>query len=154
MAKQKEQIPKNQDWLDLCEWLEINIFDYDIPNQRLQTPACLVLMGLTKGQEFANNDKETHGCYPYNVILMAFKLNKNKILKALKGKDFKNKERQKMSYICAIVKDSINDVYTRYVNMQKIDEKIDYIDTSISINKGAEYKKKETKINPRLEGLW
>ena len=145
---------KNKDWLELCEWLEINIFNYDIPNQRLQTDACLVLQGLSKGKSVGNNSTEDHGCYPWNVILMTFKANKTQIQNAIKNKDF-DSERKKMTYICTIVRDKINDIYSRYLKAQKTQDKVESVDTSIIEHEGAEYKSKtERKINKRLEGLW
>ena len=154
--KQKEKLPrKDQDWRDLCEWVEINIFNYNVPNQRLQYEACLVLKGLQKGKDVANNNIEDNGFYPFNVILMTFKANKNQILTAIKGKEFQS-ERTKMTYICKIVKDKINDMYSRYLNVQKTQDKVENIDTSIMTNDGADYKSSNTerKINKRLEGLW
>lgn len=154
--KQKEKLPKkNKDWLELCEWLEINIFNYHVPHQRLQTDACLVLMGLQRGKAVGNNNIEDNGFYPFNVILMTFKANKIQIQNAIKGKNF-DSERQKMSYICTIVRDKINDMYSRYLNAQKTQEKVESVDTSIMTHEGAEYKTNNTerKINKRLEGLW
>lgn len=155
--KQKEKLPrKDQDFRDLCEWLEINIFNYDIAQgQRLQTDACLVLLGLKNGKAIANINTENNGNYPYNVILMTFKANKVQILNAIKGKNFKS-ERTKMTYICKIVQDKINDMYSRYLNAQKTQEKVESVDTSVMTHEGAEYKSNNTerKINKRLEGLW
>ena len=61
----------------MCSWVELNIFNYD-KNQKLQKAACLVLKGLTTGQNVANNKCQTYGEYSYDVILMAFKANKDK----------------------------------------------------------------------------
>ena len=154
--KQKEKLPrKDQDWRDLCEWLEINIFNYHVPQQRLQYEACLVLKGLQKGKDVANNNIEDNGFYPFDVILMTFKANKLKIQNAIKNKEF-DSERQKMTYICTIVRGKINDMYSRYLNAQKTQEKVESVDTSIMTYDGAEYKSHNTerKTNKRLEGLW
>ena len=146
---------KNKDWLDLCKWIEINIFNYDGVKQKLQKKASLMLRGLAKGQDVANNLHDTFGEYPYDVILMTFKANKMTILNAIKNKDFDNDESKKMLYVCAIVRDKINDMYSRYLNAQKAQEKVESVDTSIMEYEGAEYKgKTERKINKRLEGLW
>ena len=61
-----------------------------------------------------------------------------------------------MFYICAIVRNNINDMYSRYLNIQKTQEKVENVDTSIMTHEGAEYKTNNTerKINKRLEGLW
>ena len=151
----KEKVPrKDQEFRDLCKWLEINIFNYDIDNgQRLQTDACLVLVGLRNGKDVANLLTEDNGYYPWNVILMTFKANKSLILKSISGKNFTS-ERTKMTYICKIVRDQINDMYSRYLNIQKTKEKVEHVDTSIMTNEGAEYQMTKHKTNKRLEGLW
>ena len=148
MAK-KENLSKNQGWLDLCEWVEINIFDYDVPNQRLQKPACLILMGLTKGQNVANNNLQTYGDYPYEIILMTFKAHKTRIKNAILGKNFGDKdvEKKKMSYVCAIVRKEINDIYSRYLSAQKAQAKIENIDMDIVMHEGAEFLFKNFLIN-------
>ena len=156
MAEKKEKLPrKDQDWLELCEWLEINIFNYNVPEQRLQTDACLVLHGLRKGKAVGNNLTEDNGCYPWNVILMTFKANKLQIQNAIRNKNFDNSERKKMTYICTMVRDKINDIYSRYLNAQKTQEKIESDDTSILEHESADYQNNTNKkINKRLEGLW
>ena len=151
----KEKLPrKDKEWLELCEWLEINIFNYHIPEQRLQTDACLVLQGLRKGKAVGNNAIEDNGCYPWNIILLTFKANKTQIQNAIKGKNFDNSERKKMTYICTMVKDKINDIYSRYLNAQKTQEKVESVDVSAMANDGAEYQTTKRKSNKRLDGLW
>lgn len=154
MEKKEKNLRKDQEFRDLCEWLEINIFNYHVPDQRLQTDACLVLIGLRNGKSVANNSTENNGYYPWNVILMTFKANKNLILNSIKGKNFVS-ERTKMTYICKIIQDKINDMYSRYLNSQKNQEKVENIDTSAVTHEGAEYKTNtERKVNKRLEDLW
>lgn len=152
MATKKEQ---DVSWYELCEWVEINIFNYDVSKQKLQRKASLVLQGLSKGQEYANTNRQTYGEYPYHIILMTFKANKVKILNAIRNKDFDN-ESKKMSYICAIVRDKLNDVYSRYLNAQKAEEKVESVNLDIMTYEGAEYKNTDDtrKVNKRLEGLW
>ena len=141
----KKEERKDADWLELCEWLELNIFNYDIDNgQRLQKKSCLILQGLRKGQNLANNKYETYGSYPDSIILMTFKANKLKIQNAIRNKNFE-KESNKMFYICAIVRDKLNDMYGRYLNAQKTQEKVESVDTSIAEYKGVEYKAKTEK---------
>lgn len=155
MANRKMTEEEKLQWSELCEWLELNIFNYDIKTQRLQKKACLILKGLQTGQNVANNNCDKYGDYPFNIILMTFKANKTKILNAIRNKNFED-ESKKMAYICAIVRDKINDMYSRYLNAQKTQEKIENIDTSIMSYEGAEYKSNnsERKVNKRLEGLW
>ncbi len=144
---------KDQEWLDLCEWVEINILGYT-DGRKMKTAESLVLRGLTKGQDFANNNRKKYGLYPYKIILMTFKIYKNTILNAIRDKDFDGSARGKMSYICRIVQDKIDDVYTRYLKTQETNKKVDSIDIESRIHKGAEYKSEEKKINKNLEGLW
>lgn len=155
MANKKMTEEEKLQWKELCEWMEINIFNYDIKTQRLQKKACLILKGLQSGQNVANNNCEKFGNYPFNVILMTFKANKTKIQNAIRNKNFED-ESNKMSYVCAIVRNKINDMYSRYLNAQKTQEKVESVDTSIMTHEGAEYKTNNTerKINKRLEGLW
>ena len=59
-----------------------------------------------------------------------------------------------MTYICRIVKDRIDDVYTRYLKANEANKKIETIDMKPRAYKGAEYKSEEKKTNKKLEGLW
>ena len=153
MAKLDER--KDKEWLELCEWIEVNIFNYDTTKgQRLQKKSCLILKGLRKGQNVANNKCQMYGDYPDNIILMTFKANRTQILNAIRNKSFEH-ESNKMSYICAIVRDKLNDMYSRYLNAQKTQEKVESVDTSIMEHESAEYQTNtDRKINKRLEGLW
>ena len=150
MAKKKETLlPRdNEQWRELCAWVELNIFEYE-PTQKLQRQACLTLEGLRRGQVTANNKQDTYGEYPINVILLTFKANKNVLLSALKGKNFESEDK-KMRYVAAIIRDKINDVYTRYLNAQKSQEKVERVDTSIMDYHGAEYQN-STKIDKKKE---
>ena len=116
MIKQKEMSKEKVQWLKLMEWVEINIFNYDVPHQRLQKTSCLILRGLKKGQTVANNNHKSNGDYPFDVILMAFKANKIKIQNSIKNKDFYSEDK-KMLYICSIVKNDLDDVYSRYLKV-------------------------------------
>lgn len=159
MAKKKETLlPRdNEQWRELCAWVELNIFEYE-PTQKLQRQACLTLEGLRRGQVTANNKQDTYGEYPINVILLTFKANKNVLLSALKGKNFESEDK-KMRYCCAVIRDKMNDVYTRYLNAQKSQEKVERVDTSIMESSGVEYKtivktEEEKKTESKYEGLW
>lgn len=142
----------NKEFFELCAWVETNIFDYS-KDQKLQRKAALALRGLQKGKSMGNNSLEDNGLYPLNIILMTFKANKIQIQNAIKNKDF-DSEFKKMLYVCSIVQDKINDVYSRYLNAQKTQEKVETVDTSAMTNEGAEYKSTERKTNKRLESLW
>lgn len=159
MAKKKETLLSRdkEQWNELCAWIELNIFEYE-NNQKLQKMACLTLEGLRKGQDVANNKKDTYGEYPVNVILLAFKANNIQILNAIRGKNFESEDK-KMKYVCAIVRDKLNDTYTRWINAQKSHEKVERVDTSVMESSGVEYKsivktEEEKKIESKYEGLW
>ena len=115
MIKMTEE---NLQWIELCDWVAINIFNYDCKTQHLKRESNLILRGLQRGQRIANNKHKKQCDYPCNVILMTFKANKIVIQNAIKGKIFES-ERNKMLYICAIVRDKIDDIYKRYLNAQK-----------------------------------
>ena len=157
MAKKKETLlPRDKEqWNELCAWIELNIFEYE-STQKLQRAACLTLEGLRRGQVIANNKQDTYGEYPLNVILLTFKANKNVLLLALKGKNFESEDK-KMRYCCAVIRDKINDVYTRYLNAQKSQEKVERVDTSIMDYQGAEYQnttKTDKKKEDKFKELW
>ena len=159
MAKKKETLlPRdNEQWRELCAWVELNIFEYE-STQKLQRQACLTLEGLRRGQVTANNKQDTYGEYPLNVILLTFKANKNVLLSALKGKNFESEDK-KMRYCCSVIRDKLNDMYTRYLNAQKVQKKTEQVDTSIMESNGIEYKsvvktEEEKKIESKYEGLW
>ena len=157
MAKKKETLlPRdNEQWRELCAWVELNIFEYE-HTQKLQRQACLTLEGLRRGQVTANNKQDTYGEYPINVILLTFKANKNVLLSALRGKNFESEDK-KMRYVTAIIRDKINDVYTRYLNAQKSQEKVERVDTSIMDYQGAEYQnttKTDKKKEDKFKELW
>ena len=61
-----------------------------------------------------------------------------------------------MKYICAIVRDKLNGVYSRYLNSQKSQEKIEKIDTRIMDYQGAEYQSntKSNEKKDKFKELW
>ena len=161
MAKKQptEQEKKNElDFKELCAYIEKEIFNYE-NNQKLQKKACLRLRGLAKGQTIANNKHEQYGEYPYEVILLAFKANKVQIVNAIRNKDFESEE-NKVAYISAIVRDKLNDVYTRFINAQKSQDKIETVSTEAFEYQGAEYKgktetsKAQNKLDDKFKELW
>ena len=109
---------ENLQWIELCDWVATNIFNYDCKVQCFQTEACLILRGLKHGQIIANNKCKKQSDYPFNIILMTFKANMITIQNAIKNKKFGSEE-QKMLYVCAIVRDKIDDMYKRFLNAQK-----------------------------------
>lgn len=150
MGKEKKR--KDQEWLDLCAWVEKEIFGYD-ENQKLQTAACMRLRGLRRGQGYINK-KTSNGNYSFEVILNTFKANKIKILNATKNKKFSSEE-GKMAYVCTIVRNNLNDMYIKMKNAENSKKKSDHIDVSSISNDAAEYKRQTVDIdNSTFEDIW
>ena len=118
------EVYKNEElkqFQELCNWVEVNIFNYDSSYKKLNKTSTLILKGLQRGQYVANNNCKRNGYYPLNVVLMAFKANKIKIQNSIKNKYF-DSETNKMLYICNIVKKDIDDVYERYLKVQNLNK--------------------------------
>ena len=154
MATIKKDKNGNSDFFELCSYVEREILNYE-PNQKIQKKAVLRLRGLSSGQNIANNHCQEYGEYPYEVILMTFKIYKNQIINGLKKKNFESED-TKLAYACAIVRDKLNDVYTRYINAKKSKEKVQSVNTDVIEYKGAEYKPAErnNKNEDKFKELW
>ena len=154
----KEKIPKNAEWLDLCAWVEREIFQYS-SDVKLGTQASLVLSGLRHGQAQANNSLPMYGDYPYHIIKMSFIMYRTTILNALQGKEFDGQV-AKMRYVCAILRDKIPEVYMRWLSTQKSQDKIETMQTDTLEYQGAEYTSKtetpttQSKLDKKFEELW
>lgn len=153
MSKKTVQDKKNNEFLQMCSWIEKELMGYT-GTQRLHKNACLRLQGLRKGQHVANNACESYGEYPVNVVFNTFKANKLVILRAINGKTFETED-QKMAYICAIVSNRINDMYTRMKNAKKSEEKSEAIDIGAQNSEAAEYQRQtEEVVNSTFEEIW
>ncbi len=147
----------NKEFLSMCLWIEKELFNYD-ENQKLQKQACLRLQGLKKGKVIANNNTKDNGNYSIECVFNTFKLNKEKILKALQYKTFKD-ETSKMAYICAIVRNNINDMYIRMKDAELKQKKNENLQIENQISKSAEYKSQtktadNTINNEIFEEIW
>ena len=153
MSKKTVQDKKNNEFLQMCSWIEKELMGYT-GTQRLHKNACLRLQRLRKGQHVANNACEMYGEYPVNVVFNTFKANKLVILRAINGKTFETED-QKMAYICAIVSNRINDMYTRMKNAKKSEEKSEAIDIGAQNSEAAEYQRQtEEVVNSTFEEIW
>lgn len=153
MGKLTEQ--EKQQWKELFTYIEKEILNYN-DNQKLQKNAVLRLKGLSQGQVIANNKCEQHGKYSPEVLLVTFKINKNKIISAIKYKDFESEE-NKIAYMSAIVRDRLNDIDERLKSAKRRENLENNIDTSIIDNKGREYSNnKLVEKFPKIkhEDLW
>ena len=95
--------------------------------------------------------------YPYNIILLTFKIKKIDILKSIKGKVFTS-ENHKFDYIMVIISNSINDVYLRYMEKEKNKEKFEELKIDYEEKTNVEYKNnanlKENKVANLLKDLF
>lgn len=144
---------KDADFKEMCAWIEREIFGYD-ENQKLQKMACLKLQGLRSGKVVANNNIENNGNYSLDVIWNTFRANKLLILKALKNKTFSS-EQAKMGYVCAIVREHLNDMYKRMKNAELSKSKQDAVNIDVdSYNKNNYHKQTIDYENSTFEDIW
>lgn len=144
---------KDADFKEMCAWIEKEIFGYD-ENQKLQKMACLKLQGLRSGKVVANNNIENNGNYSIDVIWNTFRANKLLILKALKNKTFSS-EQAKMGYVCAIVREHLNDMYQRMKNAELSKSKQDAVNIDVdSYNKNNYHKQTIDYENSTFEDIW
>lgn len=144
---------KDADFKEMCAWIEKEIFGYD-ENQKLQKMACLKLQGLRSGKVVANNNIENNGNYSLDVIWNTFRANKLLILKALKNKTFSS-EQAKMGYVCAIVREHLNDMYQRMKNAELSKSKQDAVNIDVdSYNKNNYHKQTIDCENSTFEDIW
>ena len=142
MREIRKKENKNQEFFDLCKYIEI--FKYD-ENQKLKQASCLQLRGLVNGKDFGHREYNGESKYPIKSVLIAFQINKNKILNSIQGKNFTN-EISQMRYICKIM---------RLKNAEKTQESIQNMDTDILSHNGGTYQKKTEDLkNERLNELW
>lgn len=148
---------KDEKFRDMCLWIETELLGYDGVDQKIQKAGALVLIGLQRGQAVANNNCEQYGSYPIDVIFATFKINKFVIKNAIKNKKFDG-ELQKINYICAIVRNDLNDVYTRMRNAEMSKKKSEKANTEVQVNEVAEYQRQSEDINEFMnetfEELW
>lgn len=142
-----------KDFDELYQYVKLNIFNYD-QDQSLPSNIVLSLKGISTGKAVENRKIKDRAKYPYSIVLLTFKLCKNKIDYAIKTKDFKS-EQQKFSYIKKIVESEINNVYTKVKESEEAKAKIEGIDFSnFDRNQKAEYKPKTKKIKEKLNRYW
>lgn len=153
MPESKKKERKDQSFLNLCAYIEKEIFGYD-ENQKLQKAAILRLRGLSSGKVIANNKIQSNGNYSFDVVLATFIENKSKILYAIRGKQFQN-ESNKMGYVCAIIRDKINDVYVRMKEAKQSDEKVESFHLSDDYQSVPEYTNStKTDNKDKFSELW
>ncbi len=125
---------ENEDRKKVIEKFAVDFLDYK-PGQVFPT----VLMKKLKELDF----------YGYDVINQTIDKTYNSILYAIQHKEFKN-DVGKISYIFAIIKNNINDVYRQAVQNEKKKENLYEIDNSVDID-NIQTNHKEKNIKKWLE---
>lgn len=145
--KEKEQFG------ELYRYAKTEVMNYD-SKQSLPSSFVLGLKGLATGKVVENKRQKDRANYGYDIVLLAFKLSKNKISYAIRTKDFKS-EQQKFHYIRKIVEDELNNAYLLNKRYEEEKSKVDQINISnLANNQNANYIKKTTKVNDKLKDLW
>lgn len=144
---------EKKEWDELYTYVKKEILFYD-DKQNLSSFICTKLKGIRTGKFIENRNIKSQAEYPYKTILYTFQICRPKILAALSGKTFES-EAQKINYICAIVKNNINEVYEMVKRKEKNDEKVANMDTDILTHKSAHYRTKTKELkNDKLKNLW
>lgn len=125
---------ENEDRKNVIERFAVDFLDYK-PGQVFPT----VLTKKLKELEF----------YGYDVINRTIDKSYNSIQYAIQHKDFKN-DVGKISYIFAIIKNNINDVYKQVVQEEKKSETVYEIDNEVDID-NIQTNHKEKNIKKWLE---
>lgn len=153
--KEEKQI-EYQKWCELYEYVKKDILGLE-PKMILSSHIRNRLQGLRTGKiRVARNEKIEDNGYPYPIILMTFKLKKNDIIRGINGKSFNN-ENHKFDYIMAIISNSINDVYTRYLNKERQNKNLETLEIKIDNNEityKPQNKISEDKVANLLEDLF
>lgn len=150
----KKDSPEWKDWCELYEYVKIKVMGYS-EDMKLPQFMVLRLKGLGSGKFMANKKQESMANYPDTTILTTFKICKGAINGYISRNQSKFKdEKHKFNGIMIIVENEINDVVMRLKKAEKSKDKIEESDLSYQAQEGAEYKKKDTKENKKLDSLW
>lgn len=147
-------------WDNLYEYVRTEILQYD-EKQSLNKHQRSRLQGMRSGEYGNKRNKKvslSEEGYPYDVILMAFKVKKIAIKEAITERSKFKDEKHMFDYLMVIVESVINDVYARMKERQIANDKLDKLDYSKYQQEDYEYKEKanikENKVAKLLNDLW
>lgn len=152
MTRKKMTKEELQSWENLYYYVKDNLMGYD-SNQALSSTMVLRLKGLLTNKFMENKKTKDTANYSYETILNTFKFCSPELQRALRNNNFRD-EQHKFNYILKIVEQNINNVYLRMKRAEKAKEELESVDTSQTTNYVNTFKKKERKINKRLNELW
>lgn len=147
----------NDYWNELYDYVKYEILQYT-KDQSLSKHLIRRLKGMRSGQYIARKGSSSlsENGYPYQVILMTFKIKKVDILNAISNKSKFQSEKNKEDYMMAIIQNSINDVYLRMKEKKESDERVEKIELNDNVE--VEFKNKskinENKVANKLKHLW
>ena len=150
MAKKMSK-EESQDWEELYFYVKDNIMGYD-KNQALSKNMVLRLKGLLTGKFIENKNIKDNSNYSYKTILATFKYCRSDIDRAFRTKSFQD-ESHKFNYALVIVEKNINTVHMKMKGIEKSQEKIEEIDTTIANYSGVKYEIKKNKED-KFSDLW
>lgn len=144
---------KDQDWIDLYEYVKREIMGYT--DEKLSKFMLLRLKGLEKGQFLANKKQTPMASYTFKSILYTFKLCKQDILVGFRTNNTKfTDEKHRFNYAMVIIENNINDMVIRLNNAKIAKTKAENVDMENIYHEGADYQPKTKKQNNILEDLW
>jgi len=121
---------ENIDWIELCEYVHHQILKNDedtLVNKRL----VLRLKGLHEGKFMTNNKTKPMAKYPFDIILMTFKIHRFEIINAISNKNKFKDEAHIINYMMVIIESNINETYLRVKKVKKAQEKAESIELDI-----------------------
>ena len=148
----KSPSKEKQEWDELYKYVREKVLFYD-EHQSLSKNMILRLRGLATGKLIANNKIKNRANYSYKIVLLTFKFCSMTIQKAIARKSF-DSEQQKFNYICAIVENNLNEVYTRIQRVEKVKAQMDVMDVNTLTHNSAGYTKKTKETSKKLNSLW
>ena len=144
----KKTSPDEEGFDELYEYVRENVMKYP-QGMKLSNFMVLRLKGMHTGQYLRNKKAHTKACYPYPVILNAFRVSSVQFQKALFDKSFIDEER-KFSYICAIVERNLNSVFVAMQNSLMAKQRAQNLDVSGHVNRVHHY----TPVTKKTNGSW
>lgn len=139
-------------WDSLVRYVKYNVLKYSV-DQKIGNNIITKLKELSNGRIMGNKNHNAICNYSYENILLTFKYSYFEIEKATTYKSFDN-DMQKFSYICAIVKNNINDVINKIENSKKSEEKLLKTDFSHLKSEQANYYQRTEECLSDLADLW
>lgn len=119
----KKVSDKQKDWVDLCEYIKLQILSYP-DEMKFPTDLALRIKGLSEGKHIANKYIPANAHYDFKTILYTCKICRPKILKYLNDNQTKIKdEHHKINIVMMFIEKEINDVYLRLQQAKKITRK-------------------------------